>query len=198
MKTRLNLATRPFPRYRTTNLVLAGVLIGSLGLGVWLVAEYFLDPPALGPLQQTEAELREHWEDLGLSIAEIEVRLQAPESTSQMSELIFLSQIMTRKQFSWSVMLREIEQVIPTTVQLVGLIPDIGEGGRVFVQMEARGRSIAGLSEFIANLELTDAFRDVRVVEREETVVDGLREERVVMGADYVGAALTEVVNTGE
>jgi Tfp pilus assembly protein PilN len=198
VKTRLNLATHGFPRYRSANLMLLAVMIVAVGLGAWQVMEYFLDPPDVETLERTERELRGEWERLGQQVGEIEARLQQPGSTSQMSELTFLSQIMARKQFSWTLMLREIERVIPTSVQLVGLIPEISEGGEVFVQMEARGRTIGDLSEFIANLELTDAFRDVKAFEQEQAVVDGRDEVRVVMGADYIGAALTEVSASGE
>ena len=115
-----------------------------------------------------------------------------------MTELMFLSQIMARKQFSWTLMLREIERVIPTSVQLVGLIPEISETGQVFVQMEARGRTIGDLSEFIEKLELTDAFRDVKAFEQEQAITGGREEVRLVIGADYVSATLTEVGGSGE
>lgn len=198
MKTRLNLAAHAFPRYRNTNLVLSGVLMAALGLGTWQVTEYFLDPPDVETLEQSEQELRTEWEGLGQRIAEIDTRLQQPESTSQMSELMFLSQIMARKAFSWTRMLREIERVIPTSVQLVGLIPEIGEDGGVSVQMEARGRTIMDLSQFIANLEMTDAFSNVKAFEQEQGIFDGREEVRVLMGADYTGAALTSVSVPGE
>ena len=198
MKKRLNLATQRFPRYRTTNIILMGVLIGSLGLGAWQVGEYFLDPPDIATLQTREQGLRVEWGDLAQRVAEIEERLGEPESTSQLTELMFLSQIMARKQFSWTLMLREIERVIPTSVQLVGLIPEISETGQVFVQMEARGRTIGDLSEFIENLELTDAFRDVKAFEQEQAIAGGREEVRLVIGADYVSATLTEVGGSGE
>lgn len=198
MKTRLNLATHRFPKYRKTNLALTAILIAALGAGAWLAGDYSLNPPDVSTLELSEQEVRGQWDDLGRSVAEIESRLQADEASSQMSELMFLSQIMARKQFSWTRMLREIERVIPASVQLVGLIPDISEGGQVFVQMEARGRTIEDLSEFIANLELTEAFRDVKAFEQEQGVFDGRQEFRLVMGADYVGAALTGVTVTDE
>jgi hypothetical protein len=82
--------------------------------------------------------------------------------------------------------------VIPPGVYLVGLLPEISEDGRVFLQMEARGLSYGDLARFQTNLELTEAFRDVKVAE-DERDVDGTGEVREVMGADYVAAPLTEV-----
>ena len=135
MRSRLNLATHRFPKYRRANLALAGMLAVALLVGGVLVSDYVLNPPDLQALEQDEQRIRADWNDLGQEIDQIEARLQETESTTQMSELTFLSQIMARKQFSWTRMLREIERVIPASVQLVGLIPDIGEGGHVFVQV---------------------------------------------------------------
>jgi Tfp pilus assembly protein PilN len=104
---------------------------------------------------------------------------------------------MARKQFSWTRVLGEIESVMPPGVYLVGLLPDISEEGDVFLEMEARGQTYGDLSRFMTNLELTDAFRDVKVAE-DETGVDGGDEIRVVMGANYVGVALAEVSVPGD
>jgi len=198
VKTRLNLAARPFPRYRRTNRILAGVFIAALGAGALQVLDFVFEPPDVGTLVGTERALRVEWEDLGRRIAEVEGRLRLAEAGAEMPELMFLSQVMARKQFSWTLMLREIERVIPTSVYLDGLIPKISEEGQVSVQMEARGRTIGDVSQFIENLELTDAFSSVKAFESEDGIVDGRPEVRVVMGADYIAATLTEVGVPGE
>lgn len=197
MKSRLNLASHPFPRYRKTNLVLGVVLLAALAAGAWLGREYVLDPPDVAPLRATEKELEAEAEALRRSIEEIQGRLGQPEATAMLSELNFLGQIMARKQFSWTRVLREIESVIPPGVYLVGLIPEIGDDGRIFLQMEVRGLTYGDLARFQNSLELTDAFRDVRVAE-DENDVDGSGEVRQIMGADYVAVPLTEVSAPGD
>lgn len=198
MKTRLNLATDRFPRYRKTNLFLFSILVAALLAGVWLVSQFVLNPPDVASLASNEQQLRTEWEDLGQRVAAVEDRLGQPEASAQLSELTFLSQVMARKQFSWTHVLREIERVIPTGVYLAGLAPEIQEDGGVFLQMEARGRTIDDLSEFIGSLEMTDAFRDVKVAQEEQAIIDGRNEVRIIMGADYVGATLTEVEMPGD
>lgn len=197
MKTRLNLATHRFPRYRAINLLLAGVLVVALAAGGGFVYEFMAHPPDVGSLRVQEEAVRQDWEDLGQRVGEIDGRLRQPESSALLSELTFLSQIVARKDFSWTLVLREIARVIPRNVFLVGLAPEISEDGHVFLQMEVRGRSVDDVAEFISGLEKTDAFRNVKVAS-DEAGVDGLDEVRVVMGADYVAAAMSEVSIPGD
>ena len=126
------------------------------------------------------------WEALGRQIQELEQRLSQPEARAQIEEVRFLSQTLERKRFSWTVLLDEIERVIPQNVYLVGLEPAISEEGQVDISMEARGQTIDDLSEFIAGLEQTAAFRDVAVTIEERGFVEGRPEIRVVMGAQYI------------
>lgn len=195
MKTRLNLATHRFPRYRTTNLVLAAILLGSGALGAWLFYDYRTNPPDVSILQDNEREVRQQWEELGGQITEIEGRLQRPEATALLSELTFLSQVMARKDFSWTRVLGEIESVIPRNTMLVGLVPEISEGGQVFLQMEVLGRTVDDIAEFITGLEGRESFRDVKVA---SDSVEGGEEYRVVMGAYYVAATIAEVSVPGD
>lgn len=193
MKTRLNLATHRFPRYRTTNLLLAAILIGSASLGAWLFYDYRTNPPDVSILEGNEQQVRQEWSELGGRIGEIEGRLQRPEASDLLSELTFLSQVMARKDFSWTRVLGEIESVIPRNTMLVGLVPEISEEGQVFLQMEVLGRTVDDIADFIRALEGTESFRDVKVASDESTNEEGRDEIRVVMGAYYTAATLSEV-----
>jgi Tfp pilus assembly protein PilN len=173
-------------------MILLGILDLALVAGAWLVWDYTRNPPDVTSLAASESRLRAEWDDLGERIEAAEGQLARSSGTAQLSELTFLSDVMGRKRFSWTLVLREIERVIPPSVYLVGLVPDIGEDGQVFLQMEARGRSVPDVSQFMASLEMTDAFRNVRLAEDEQGV-DGGSEVRVILGADYVAAALSEV-----
>jgi Tfp pilus assembly protein PilN len=197
VKTQLNLATQPFPRYRTANLMLFVVLVASLGTGAWLFNDYRTNPPDVSTLQVEEGGVRQEWDDLGRQIAEIEGRLQQPEASALLSELNFLSQVMARKEFSWTRVLGEIEGIIPRDTMLVGLVPEISEDGQIFLQLEVLGRTVDDIAQFITNLEGTASFRDVKVASDE--LVDGGRQEvRVVMGAYYVAATISEVSVPGD
>ncbi len=184
----LNLASRPFPRYRTPNVVLSGVLVALLVFSVWEGAGFLRYTEMAEGLRVIEQEARVEWEHLGDRVETVEERLNRPESVALLDEIEFLEQVIDRKGFSWIGLLAEIENVIPPSVYLMSLAPQIDASQNVLVAMEARGKSIDDLSAFIAGLEETAAFRDVKVSIEERGVVAGRPEIRVLMDVLYMPA----------
>ena len=68
---------------------------------------------------------------------------------------------------------------------MISLVPQVDEGSNVLVEMEARGKSIDDLSTFVAGLEGTAVFKDVKVSIEERGVVAGQPEIRVLMDVLY-------------
>ncbi len=186
----LNLSGRRFPRYRGTNLMLTGVLVLILVFSVWQVAGFQDYTARVSELNRREQALLVESEHLGDRIEELDQRLGRPDVQAQIQEIQFLDQVIERKNFSWMQLLEQIEIVIPRDVHLTSLVPQVRREDAVFVQMEARGRSIDSLSEFIARMEASAAFRNVVVSLEERDTVQGVEEVRIVMGAEYLPAAL--------
>lgn len=185
----LNLASRRFRRYRSTNLVLVLLLAAILGFGVWEGIGLSRYSAGLVELRSLEQEARVEWESLGTRIEELREQLQGPEALEDIDEIRFLNTIQERKQFSWTMLLREIEQAIPRTVYIVSLAPNIDETGTVWLEMEARGRSVEALSLFLSNVEDSPLFSDVTVILEEQGEVPdsvGISEERrMLIQVDY-------------
>ncbi len=190
----LNLATRPFPHYRTTNVLLTAILFLITGFSVWQVLGFLDYTERVAALGGTEREVRVDWEYLGGRVDELRQQLNRPEAVAQMQEIRFLNQVVDRKSFSWSSLLSVIEDVIPRGVYLTVLEPDIDDGGRIRIEMEARGRSVAEISTFIAGLEQTPVFKDVAVSVEERDFEDGLAEILVLMDAEYLPQNITALV----
>ncbi len=181
----LNLSSRPFPRYRSMNVLLSVVLILILGFSVWEGLGFIRYTELAEDLKVREQEARVEWEYLGERVATLEERLNRPESVALLDEIRFLDQVIERKGFSWLGLLAEIENVIPPSVYLISLVPQVDEGSNVLVEMEARGKSIDDLSTFVAGLEGTAVFKDVKVSIEERGVVAGQPEIRVLMDVLY-------------
>ena len=182
----LNLATRPFPSYRTTNVLLTAILGLMVAFSLWQVLGFLNYTERVAELRGTEQELRVDWDYLGGRVDELRGKLNRPDALAQMEEIRFLNQVVERKSFSWSRLLSVIEDVIPRGVYLTALEPQIDNRGRIRIKMEARGRSVADISTFIAGLEQTPVFKDVAVSVEERNLEDGLAEISVSMDAEYL------------
>ncbi len=196
----LNLANRRFRRYRLTNLVLGIVLAAIVGFGVWEGIGLSRYSTGLVELRALEREARVEWEFLGARIEELQEQLQRPDALEDIEEIRFLNTIQERKRFSWTILLREIEQAIPRTVYIVSLAPNIDETGRVWIEMEARGRSVDALSLFLSNVEASPLFSDVAVIlEEQGEAQDGevnSAERRMLIQVDYRPPGTTTQVRT--
>lgn len=189
----LNLSSRPFPRYKTTNVLLTGVWIILMLFSIWQAVGFLRFKDLAEDLRTAERDARVEWEYLGEQVQTVEARLDRPESVALLEEIQFLDEVIQRKGFSWIALLNEIENVIPRSVYLRSLVPEAAGAQTVLVQMEVRGKSIDDLSAFISGLEGTAAFRDVKVSIEERGDVAGQAEIRVLMNALYTPATKSEV-----
>ncbi len=182
----LNLSNDPFPRYRVVNVLLSLVVIGTLAFSAWQFVSLSGYLEGVRELAATEQEARVQWESLGDQISDIDARLRRPEVLAEIEEVRFLNTVIERQRFSWTLLLDEIERIIPPTVYLVALQPQVDASGAVMVRMEAIGQSIEALSRFIGDLERTDTFRDVAVSSEAHGEVDGDPEIQLTMTVQYL------------
>ena len=93
----LNLSSRPFPRYRSMNVLLSVVLILILGFSVWEGLGFIRYTELAEDLKVREQEARVEWEYLGERVATLEERLNRPESVALLDEIRFLDQVIERR-----------------------------------------------------------------------------------------------------
>ena len=182
----LDLTTRPFPSYKTTNVLLTATLVLIVAFSLWQVLGFLDYTERVAELRETEQEIRVDWDYLGGRVDNLQQQLTRPEALAQMEQTRFLNQVVERKSFSWSRLLSVIEDVIPRGVYLTALEPQIDNRGRIRIEMDARGRTVADISTFIAGLEQTPVFKDVTVFVEERNLENGLAEISVSMDAEYV------------
>jgi type IV pilus assembly protein PilN len=190
---RLNLAERPFRPYRKVNLAMAVLLVALGAFAAWQFLEYRESSANLERLRAEQQTALAEWSALGERIGEYEIRLGQPDSEVAAEEVRFLNQILARKQFSWTTLLLDMEATMPRWVYLVSLAPGISGVGDVRLRMEARGRSVDDLSQFLADLEDSSAFSNVIVSIEERGMVEGRVETRMLIDVDYDAAAIPPV-----
>ena len=164
----LNLSTQPFPAYRIANiglicvLVVLGVLSAVQGLG-------FVEYSDLArSTRSSEQKNRVEAEALGKRVAELEARLDRPESTAKLNEIGFLNHLILQRSLSWTKLFRILEEMVPQNVHFTNLTPDVGANGAVTLRLSARARSIADMTQFIERVEQSPLFEHVMVAVEEK------------------------------
>ncbi len=158
----LNLSTRPFPPYRLINIALGTILVLLMAFSLWQTRGFIRFSRLARVIRTAEVETRIEAESLGKRGAELESRLDRPEATAKLNEIGFLNRLITRKNFSWTRLLADLETLVPNNVHLVNLAPEIGPNG-ITLQIDLMGRSIADISEFIHRLEKSPVFQNISV-----------------------------------
>jgi Tfp pilus assembly protein PilN len=181
----LNLSTRPFPAYRLTNIALVCVLIVLAVLSVIQTRGFARFSRLSGSIRAEEQESRVEAQALQKQVAELESRLDRPESTAKLNEINFLNRLILRKKLSWTKLIRILEEMMPENVHLTSLAPDVGENGSVTLQMGLRARSIADATQFVERLETSKLFENVKVTVEEKTDPLTSKDVDLTLSADY-------------
>ena len=182
----LNLSTRPFPAYRLINLALASVLIALIVVSVWQAYGFVQFSSMTRTIRDTDQEARVESEALGRRVAELEGRLDRPEAAAKLTEIGFLNRLIIRKELSWTRLFANLEEMVPDSVHLVSLTPDVGTDGAIILYINIRGRSITDGSKFIEALERSPVFEKVVVsVEQKGDLGGGSMDVEVSLKADY-------------
>jgi hypothetical protein len=168
----LNLSTRPFPAYRLVNVALFLVFAVLLVITVWQAYGFLRFSAMARDIRDTERNVRAEAESLGNHVAALASKLDRPEASAKLTEIGFLNGLIARKDLSWTRLFADLEDMVPDSVHLVSLRPDIGENGSVILHLDVIGRSIADVSRFIEALERSPEFENVIVsIEQKEPTV---------------------------
>ena len=182
----LNLSTRPFPAYRLINIALVVLLVVLVGVSSWQTVGFRKYTKLTRSIRTREQDTRVEAEALRQRVADLESRLDRPESTAKLNEIGFLNHLIQRKSFSWTRLWAILEEMIPPEVHLSNLTPDIAVNGPITMRIEVEARSIADVTIFIHRLEQSPVFEKVVVSAADEKKdPTGMPEVDVTMSAVY-------------
>lgn len=159
----LNLSTRPFSAYRLINIALVFILVVLAVVSVWQAAGFLRYSRLARSIRTEEQETRVEAQALGKRVAELESRLDRPESTAKLNEIGFLNHLIQRKNLSWTRFFANLEDMVPDNVHLTTLTPDIAAGGPVTFNIGVRAKSIADVKVFLERLEQSPVFEKIIV-----------------------------------
>jgi Tfp pilus assembly protein PilN len=180
----LNLSTRPFPAYRLISLALGFVFVVLLVISVWQAWGFVQFTSMARDIRDDEQTARVEAESSGRHAAELKSRLDRPEETAKLNEIGFLNGLIARKELSWTRLFSNLEDMVPESVHLVSLRPDVKDGA-VVLSLQIVGRSIADISRFIEALERSPEFENVVVSVEEKGDPAAATDVNVSLTANY-------------
>lgn len=173
MRVTINLASRPFVELdrilRQLRIAIAALAVLAVALGAWL---YTLSARARQQQAQL-ASLRQQEERFQHERATNEARLRQPMNAATLNRNQFLNTLFARKSFSWTAVLMDLEDVLPTGVQVSSIEPILLPTGEVTIRMRVIGQR-ENTVQLVRNLEKSHRFISPRLAaEAQQTLQRG-------------------------
>ena len=162
MRISLNLATRPFLELRPFFLRLRLLMAALVLLGVALaVGAHLLS--ARAEVQQIELDRLRHvtiaTQDVRIST---EQRMRQPANAAVLDRAHFLNALFLRKSFSWTAVMMDLEDVLPSGVQVTSIEPAVTADGAVLIRLRVAGERDRAV-QLVRNLERSRRFLQPRL-----------------------------------
>src|SRR6201996_5287176 len=179
MRIQLNLATRPFvelgPLYLRLRILI--ILLAVIAVPLWIL---------LATEKQKASEAQARLTAVELQIQAVEPQRQAfqaqmrePKNAAVLSQSQFLNRLFASKAFSWTAVMMDLENVLPSGVQVLNIDPVIAKDGKVTIRLRVSGAHERAV-DLVRNLEHSHRFLSPRVArETAESTQKGRQVEQV-------------------
>jgi type IV pilus assembly protein PilN len=164
MKFKLNLATQPYENARrfyllwTTVVLVLAVLTGALVYGAvaaWRNSRAISQKVAA---EKSNLDKLNRQEQADLAV------LNKSENRDVKERSEVLNSLIRRKEFSWTLIFADLEQLMPTRLHVVSISPRLDKNNDIEVRMTVAGDSREKAIELVHNMETSREFRTARVI----------------------------------
>lgn len=121
--------------------------------------------------------------------ASAEEFLNRPENRSTRDESQVLNQLIERKAFSWTLVLENLEKVMPTRVHLVSINPELDEDNQLGLKMTVAGDSRDKAIELMRRMEESRRFTQTNILQERPTQSTTGDKEQIDFAAIYIPEA---------
>jgi len=112
--------------------------------------------------------------------------LSSPENRSTRDESQVLNQLIERKAFSWTLVLENLERVMPARVHLVSINPELDEDNQLALKMTVAGDSRDRAIELARRMEESQRFAQTYIVSEHSTQSTSGDTEQIDLAAIYI------------
>ena len=179
MRIQLNLASRPFvelgPLYLRLRILI--ILLAVVAIPLWLLLATEKRKAAVAQARLDAVEQNIHALENQRQAFQSDMR--QPQNASVLSQAQFLNEVFARKAFSWTAVMMDLENVLPSGVQVLNIDPVISKEGKVTIRLRVSGAHDRGV-ELVRNLEHSHRFLSPRLArETAESNQNGRAVEQV-------------------
>jgi type IV pilus assembly protein PilN len=157
MRISVNLATRPFVELRPlfARLRLAMIVLALLAVGCFFGLRTLRAKAAVATAEMNGLKARTAAYEK--ERANNEARMRQPENRGVLERSQFLNALFTRKSFSWTAVMMDLERVLPAGVQVTSIEPVISKEGDVSIKLRVVGDRDRAI-QLVRNLETSQRF----------------------------------------
>lgn len=171
MRISVNLASRPFvelrPLFERLRIIMAVLGVLALALGIWLHSARTRAQASQAQMdalvQQTRAFQQER--------ANNESRMHQPSNAAVLERSQYLNALFIRKSFSWTAVMMDLENVLPSGVQVTNIEPQTLPDGTITIRLRVSGDREFAVN-LIKNLERSQCFIKPRLASETAQVQD--------------------------
>ena len=169
MRLDINLATHPYEDAREfwarwgLGVGLLGVLtlvLITLAVHGWVKA---------GRDRQSIRHLQQQIEEKDRERAQAQAFLELDINRSTRDQSQFLSGLIQRKAFSWTRVFEDLERVMPTSLHVVSLKPELSDQNQLELEMKVAGDNRASAIELVHRMEGSTHFQGAQLVQEGST-----------------------------
>jgi type IV pilus assembly protein PilN len=162
MRISINLATRPFvelrPLFLRLRIVMVLLVAVAIALGLWAHAMQQRLNRASAQMDslrnQTNAAQQERLHN--------EARMRQGPNAAVLDRAHFLNRTFLEKSFSWTAVMMDLENVLPTGVQVTSIVPQVSASGDVIIRLRVSGQRDRAV-QLVRNLEHSRRFLQPRL-----------------------------------
>jgi len=162
MRISINLATRPFvelrPLFLRLRLLMALLAVVAIGLGIWA---HMLQQRLNHATAQMD-NLRNATTAAQQERLHNEQRMRKPVNAAVLDRAHFLNRLFLEKSFSWTAVMMDLENVLPTGVQVTSIVPQATPTGDLIIRLRVSGERDRAV-QLVRNLEHSRRFLQPRL-----------------------------------
>ncbi|MGB9145585.1 MAG: fimbrial assembly protein, partial [Acidobacteriaceae bacterium] len=162
MKISVNLASQPYVELRPVYARLRTwmAILALTGLALWFLyrSERIQAQAALNRVQTVQTRVHQ-LEDQEQSYAAL---MRQPKEAAILRQSDFLNGLFRRKAFSWTATMEDLENVLPSGVQVLSIDPYVALDGHVTIRLRVTGARDRAI-DLVRNLEHSQHFMSPRI-----------------------------------